>query len=324
MNSSTVSRHNSFRLVAILAAALPLAAQIPTAGQVSDAQAAAMIQALSAQAQTGAAPAMTQAQLQLLLQYMMRSGAASGANAMQAQAMMQMLAQSSAASPNAAISAMQAQSMAKMFASQQQSFQAPSPFGQPQMTTTAGALGPKKPGTIRIGVLTPQAQLAQNGSGANVTEPLRATIVRYLSGPMLEVTPIAALLPQQAEAEAKQKECDFVLSSRLTQKLNSGGLGMLKKAMPVASMIPMVGMAGMAGAAASAAAGTAMGGAASIASAVKAKSEVTFEYKLIIPQSGTAVAANSSTAKARTDGEDVITPLIEQADAAILATVTKK
>ncbi len=56
---------------------------------------------------------------------------------------------------------------------------------------------------------------------------------------------------------------------------------------------------------------------------MKAKSEVTFEYKVLAAGSGESVVANSSTGKAKSDGEDIVTPLIEQADTAILAAVTK-
>ncbi len=198
-----------------------------------------------------------------------------------------------------------------------------SPVPVPTMTT-AQQTPPKKAGTIRIGVVTPKAQMGGTGPGANnVADAVRTLIVQYLSGPVLEVTPIAAMAPQQIEAELKQKECDYVLYSAMSQKMNSGGLGLLKKAMPVASMIPMVGLAGgLAGMAAGAAASTAAG-AASVANTVKAKSEVTFEYKVLATGSGESVIANSSTAKAKSDGDDVVTPLIEQADNAILTAITK-
>ncbi len=186
-------------------------------------------------------------------------------------------------------------------------------------------IAPKKPGTIRIGVVQPKAQMGQGNSGLNVAEPLRTTIVQYLSGPAFDVVSIAAMLPIQIEAEIKQKECDYVVYSSISQKMNSGGMGMLKKAMPMASMIPMVGMAGgMAGMVAGSAAGVAMSGAAGMAGGVKAKSEVSFDYKLMMPGNETPVLANTAKAKAKQDGEDIITPLIEQADSAILAEISKK
>jgi len=332
MNRRNVSIAKHLPLVLMLIAAIPASAQIPAAGQLTDAQAAAMMQALAAQAQGAAETAMTQAQVQALLLYMMRQAPASSsaASAAQAQMLMQAMAQTSSAAPSAAVSAAQAQALAKMFASQPAAPTAmppalarTSPVPVPTMTT-AQQTPAKKPGAIRIGVVTPKAQMGGSGQGANnVPEAVRALIVQYLSGPVLEVTPIVAMAPQQIEAELKQKECDFVLYSAMSQKMNSGGLGLLKKAMPMASMIPMVGLAGgLAGVAAGATASTAAG-AASVANTVKAKSEVTFEYKLLATGSGESVIANSCTAKAKSDGEDIVTPLIAQADNAILTAITK-
>jgi hypothetical protein len=195
--------------------------------------------------------------------------------------------------------------------------------------TMAGgqALAPKKPGLIRIGVLEPKAQMGAGNASGNVPEAIRTTLIQYLSGPMIEVTPITAKLAMQIDAEIQQKECDLVLYTSISQKLNSGGMGMLKKAMPMASMIPMVGLAGgMAGAAAAAggAATTAAGGLAGVANNVKAKAEVTFEYKLVAPGSANVSLANTATAKAKADGEDIVTPLIEQAATAILTHTTTK
>ena len=81
---------------------------------------------------------------------------------------------------------------------------------------------------------------------------------------------------------------------------------------------------GAGGAIAGAAAGTALSGAAGAASFVKAKSEVTLEYRLLAPQNPAPVLAISSKGKAQQDGEDVITPLVEQAATGIIKELLKK
>ena len=94
---------------------------------------------------------------------------------------------------------------------------------------------------------------------------------------------------------------------------------------PLGGMIPMIGMAhGTAGAVASAAAGTVLSGAGGMASSVKAKSEVALDYKLFAAGNATPVVADAPKLKAKSDGEDVITPLVVQASTAILADVMKK
>jgi hypothetical protein len=150
-----------------------------------------------------------------------------------------------------------------------------------------------------------------------VAEPIRNTITQYLTGPSQEIVPLMAMLPSQIDAEAKSKDCDYVLYSTTSQKLGGGGFGALKKFGAMSSMIPGVGMA----------TGTMTGvmvGAASVAGTVKAKGVVTFEYKLMAPGSTSALIANSDNLKAKADGEDVISPLIEKAATAILEAVNKK
>jgi hypothetical protein len=118
-----------------------------------------------------------------------------------------------------------------------------------------------------------------------------------------------------------------VVASSVTQKRGNqgGGIGFIKGAASMSSQIPMLGAAhGTAGAIAGAAAGTALSGAAGAAGFVKAKSEVSFEYRLTIPQNPKPVLAGSGKAKAQQDGEDVVTPLIEQAAGSIVKELLKK
>jgi hypothetical protein len=179
---------------------------------------------------------------------------------------------------------------------------------------------------IRIGVVQPKAQMGQGNSGANVAEPILSMLSQYLKGPAQEIVPLSAMLSSQIDAEAKANECDYVLFSTISQKLGGGGAAsFLKKAGPMTSMIPVVGRAGgVSGAVAGAVTGTAVSSAASVASTVKAKSEITFEYKLMIPGNDVPVLANTEKAKAKEDGEDIISPLMEQAATAIVAELTKK
>ncbi len=93
----------------------------------------------------------------------------------------------------------------------------------------------------------------------------------------------------------------------------------------MAGMVPVLGMAGRAGAiVGQAAAQTALSAAGQVASGVKAKSEVSLEYQLIAPGATSPLAANSERAKAQSDGQDVITPMVEHAAAAITGAILKK
>lgn len=137
---------------------------------------------------------------------------------------------------------------------------------------------------------------------------------------------LMAMLSSQIDAEAKSKDCDYVLYSNMSQKVGGGGLGTLKKFGAMSSMIPGVGMATgtMTGIMVGAAASSVMSEPASVAGTVKAKGVVTFDYKLMAPGSTSALVANTDNARAKADGEDVISPLIEKAATAILEAVAKK
>jgi hypothetical protein len=182
----------------------------------------------------------------------------------------------------------------------------------------------KKPKLTRVGIALPKADLGPGFQGSTAGESLRLLESRFLGGPNIEVVTLAALLGSQVEAEAKEKGCDYVIYSAMTQK-KSSGMGFLKAATALSSMTPIGAMAGAAGAAtAAASAAAAASGAASMSSQVRAKNEVTFEYHMFAPGNTTPVLENKATAKAKTDGEDVITPLVEAAASSIVEKVVPK
>ena len=176
---------------------------------------------------------------------------------------------------------------------------------------------------IRIGVASPDAQIGQGGSMSSVAEPIRTMMIQYLNGPGLDIVPMNAMLPMQIEAEAKEKACDYVLYSSVTHK-KSGGMSFLKAASLASSLTPIGAMAGATRAATAAAGTAAAAQAAAVSSAVKAKTEYTLTYKLLSAANSTPVLTNAISAKAKSDGEDVITPLMKQAATAILEQVQAK
>ncbi len=184
----------------------------------------------------------------------------------------------------------------------------------------AAAVLPKKPGVIRLGLLQPKMEM---GAAAS-PEALRTLLTQYLSGPQIEVVPIAAMVPLQVEAEAKQKSCDYVFSASLSQK-QSRRFGLLGGAQAMSNMVPVIGMAGRAGAVVGrAAAMTAISAASQLSSTVNAKSEITLQYQLLAPGTASPIIADAIKAKAQSNGQDVITPLIEQAATAVANAVLKK
>jgi hypothetical protein len=150
--------------------------------------------------------------------------------------------------------------------------------------------------------------------------------MKYLAGPSLDIVPLTAMLPVQIEAEGRRIECDFVIYSALSAKQKSGsGLGFLRGVSQLSSVVPILSVGhGTAGAIAGVAAETVLSGIAGAASMVKAKSEVSFEYRLVATGNSAPVLSDVLKTKATQDGEDVITALVEKTAGAVANTILSK
>lgn len=200
-------------------------------------------------------------------------------------------------------------------------------------------IGAKAAGKIRIGVAPAQAQMGQgNDAKGDYGTPIRNSIVLLMGGPAVEVVALDSRIPIQVQAEAKQKECDYILFASVAVK-HSGGGGFgkfMKMAGPAASVIPMAGAGSMGGAMAGQMAGVAASVAAQSAEQqamsqlsgfngqIKSKDDVSVEYHLYPAGQDKPKLENSMKGKAKTDGEDVLTPMILQAANTILVEVIKK
>ena len=199
------------------------------------------------------------------------------------------------------------------------------------------ALGPKAPGKIRIGIAPPDAQVGQGtNTGGDYSTPIRNAEIALMSGPAIEIAPLDSHIPMQLQAEAAQKQCDYVMFSAVTLKHNQGGgFGKFAKfGSMAASMTPMGAMAhGMGGAVAAQTASVAlsqmaqqqaMNQLAGFNGQVKPKDDVTVQYQLVATGQTAPLAQNSLQGKAKSNGEDVLTPLLTQAATEVLTKVGQK
>jgi hypothetical protein len=253
--------------------------------------------------------------------------------------------------PNAAV----AQQMASQYAAQSamqggmagmagmSGMMQPGGAGQPASAPIAApqALGPKAPGKIRIGIAPPDAQVGQgNNAAADYSTPIRNAIVLLMNGPAVEIAALDSRIAMQLQAEAQQKECDYILYSSVAVKHNQSGFGKFAKmAGPMASMTPMGAMAhGMGGAMAASAASAAASAAAQAAQQqamnqamsqlsgfngqIKSKDTVNVQYQLVQSGQTAAIVQNALQGKAKADGEDVLTPLLQQTANTVLTQVS--
>ena len=84
----------------------------------------------------------------------------------------------------------------------------PSAASNVPATTPTSSSTAKKPGVIRIGLIT-------------ATEALRNNFARHLNGPGIEVV---TLQPSQAMDQARQSQCDYILVASMTIKKSGGSM----------------------------------------------------------------------------------------------------
>lgn len=197
------------------------------------------------------------------------------------------------------------------------------------------ATGPKAKGKIRIGIAPSQAQVGQGNNAGDYGTPIRNSIILTMNGPAVEIAALDSRLTMQLVAEAQEKQCDYILMSSVTVKHSTGGFGkFMKMGNMAASMSPVGmmahGMAGMAAAnaaqqaAAMSAQQQAVNQLAGFNGQIKSKDDVSIGYQLYQTGQETPRMQNQLNGKAKSDGEDVLTPLIQQAATSVLTEVTKK
>ena len=174
---------------------------------------------------------------------------------------------------------------------------------------TSASAGAKREGVIRVGVAMTQTGITgESVNAAVLAEAMRGALVNNLNNSTIEVVALSALDAQGLESEAQQKECDFILHSTVAHKKGGGGGfgGFLKKSASIANEVLAPSGGGQGGA----------------ASSLKAKDELTLEYRL--QRGAESVVANTIKAKAKSDGDDVISQLAGQAAVAVRAAATTK
>ena len=178
--------------------------------------------------------------------------------------------------------------------------------------------------TGRICLMPTSVQMVSGSSDAAVTA-VRTSFSSFLTGPSLGVVELKARLQSQAREEAKQANCPYVLITSMKQQRKTDR-GILRRA---TSGAIEAGTSQVLGSAHSAEARIAAGAASQAAAAArevsysfKTKDELELTYRL---ESATGAVLLDKTEKrtAKSDGEDVLTPLVERASEAIAAQVAK-
>ena len=175
----------------------------------------------------------------------------------------------------------------------------------------------------RIGIVSPKADLSEV-SGTAASDAVQNTFYELLKSKTVDVVAIEARLPIQVMPEAVEKGIQYILYSTLSQKKGKSDGGMFGRmtgrvANKIGSRIPYGN--GVGEEIVSTVASETLMTVSSLATTIKAKDEVTLEYKLVRVGDSKAVVSNSMTAKAKENGEDIITGMIETAANEVLTNV---
>ena len=188
--------------------------------------------------------------------------------------------------------------------------------------SVAGAAGAaaQKPTPATCVALTIPSVQGVDGNSAGFATAVRDLFASYLKGPTIRTVALESRLPSQAILEARSQECGHLLLVAVERK-KAGGSSMgriLGQATGAAvARTPVYG--GVSGAVASGA--TWAGGEAiyRFASEIKAKDELELSYRIGTPDTVERAKAVTAKAKAKSDGEDLLTPLVEKAANGIVA-----
>lgn len=185
--------------------------------------------------------------------------------------------------------------------------------------TPTQTLGPKKAGVIRIGIVTVKpGAVADNMNAGNLAGAVQTTLTEKLKAPNVEAVPIQATVLNQIEAEAREKECDYLVYTTVTHKKGGGGgFGSVFGSQAAQIAANSVGYGSTTAAIAANAATSA------VITDVKPKDELTVDVRLEKPGAGYPAFSKQFKGKAKSAGEDIVTPPTTQAAQALIEAATK-
>ena len=193
----------------------------------------------------------------------------------------------------------------------------------PSIAPAQEPANPVKPAGVCIAIMAATVTGVE-GNAAEAGGALRDLLVSFLTGPSLQPVGLEARIRVQAMEEAKQKGCAYIVTTTAARKRggsNDFGRVLGQAAGNAAWYIP--GGSGAAAAARAVGAGTARA-LGDLAATTKAKDEMRLEWTVTsLGAPARTVGPRSEKLKASSDGEDLLTPLVQRAAESIAETVLK-
>ena len=187
----------------------------------------------------------------------------------------------------------------------------------------AGPAGAASTPPVQLCLAPASAQMS-GMNGEDAVAAVDEVFKRYLAGPKVRLEPLTARLASQARLEAREKHCDYVLYTTVTQvrKTSSG-------------FLEHIAAGAVAGGASQVASNASSTGARVAASAVAGGASHTYYYSSFTRSNdrltltarleaadGAVVAEKTDKRKASSDGEDLLTPLVVNASEIIVGAMS--
>lgn len=197
---------------------------------------------------------------------------------------------------------------------------------QPSSSENSSAVTAKQPGVIRLGLAAVKTGAVGDAiSATDLAAAVQNTLTSFLKVPNIEVVSIEARLSSAIAAEAQQKECDYVIYTNVSHKKGGGGGFGSMFGQALGSAIGQTGI-GHTGSTAGNLAGQiatrSIVSATSVSSSVKSKDEITLDVKLS-KSDGANALAKVYKVKAKSNGDDIISQVIEQVSEEIVKLIGK-
>ena len=176
--------------------------------------------------------------------------------------------------------------------------------------------------TTRVCLAPSSVQMVAGNSDAAI-DAVRGTFTSFLTGPSLAAKPLTSRLPSQVREEAKAADCPYLLLTTFKQERTGGHAVFGRAAAGAVQEGAWNVLVSTRSTPTKAAAGAALSGAAAtreVVSSFRAKDELTLGWRLEA-QDGRVLVAKSEKRKASSDGEDVLTPLVEHASESIVTAI---
>lgn len=189
----------------------------------------------------------------------------------------------------------------------------------------AHTLGAQASAPVKICLVPSTVEASSNGNAA--ADATREAFTSFLTGPSLTSQALQARLASQAREEAKQAGCPFILLTTIKHTAKRSGGGLLGQVAAGAAR-QGVAEAGIGGSAAGRIAGSAAStginqAAYAYAGSIRNKDEFTLGWRLEAAD-GSVLGEERSKRTAKSDGEDLLTPLVQAAAEQVVAAAKRR